>query len=80
MLVGASLANFGQDAAQPKDKKDEKKKEPAPLFGGKMGIKSSSTTKETASLGSTGSIPPVRSMPKCWRRPPAPRMMQKRSS
>ena len=56
-LLGVSLANFGQDVAQPKDKKDEKKKEPAPLFGGKMGIKSSSTTKETASMGFNGIDP-----------------------
>jgi hypothetical protein len=57
MLLGVSLANFGQDTAQPQDKKDEKKKEPAPLFGGKMKIKSSSSTKETASLGFNGIDP-----------------------
>ena len=57
LLLGAALANFGQDATQPKDKKDDKKKEPAPLFGGKMGIKSSSGAKETASLGFNGIDP-----------------------
>src|SRR5215472_5191052 len=67
LLLGASLANFGLDATrpqdkqpqdkQPQDKKDEKKKEPAPLFGGKMGIKSSSSTRETASLGFNGIDP-----------------------
>jgi hypothetical protein len=55
LLLGASLADFGQQT-QTNDKKDTKK-EPAPLFGGKMGIKSSSTTKETASLGFNGIDP-----------------------
>lgn len=61
LLLGATLANFGQQTqATDKDRKEQKKeqkKEPAPLFGGKMGIKSSSQTKETASLGFNGIDP-----------------------
>ncbi len=50
----------GEKKASP-DKKDpnkpEPKKEPAPLFGGVLGIKSSSNTKETAAMGFNGVDP-----------------------
>ena len=60
------MSGFGQQQAQPqqaakpnekKDQKQEPKKEPAPLFGGKLGIKSSSNTKETATMGFNGIDP-----------------------
>ena len=66
LLAGTSISGFGQQPAQPqqaakpnekKDQKQEPKKEPAPLFGGKLGIKSSSNTKETATMGFNGIDP-----------------------
>jgi len=51
-VTGAALA---QDAAQPKDQ--PKKEEPAPLFSGKLGTKSSQKTKESATLGFNGIDP-----------------------
>lgn len=67
-LLGVSLATFGQQSASslqspPAEKKDKKetkadpKKEPAPLFGGKLGIKSSSSSKESAAMGFNGIDP-----------------------
>jgi hypothetical protein len=69
-LLGFPVANFGQQSATslqsqqaspPTDKKDpnktDQKKEPEPLFGGKLGIKSSSNTKETAAMGFNGIDP-----------------------
>lgn len=73
VLMLMSVASPGQQAATSppsaqsndkktsQDKKDpnkpEPKKEPAPLFGGKLGIKSSSSSKETAAMGFNGIDP-----------------------
>jgi hypothetical protein len=54
-ICGASLA---QDSNQkPKDPPPQKKDEPAPLFGGKLGTRSSQKTKESATLGFNGIDP-----------------------
>ena len=54
-IVAAALA---QDASQTKDAPPPpKKEEPAPLFGGKLGIRSSKSTKESATLGFNGIDP-----------------------
>lgn len=70
LLMLLPVAALGQQSASPpqssdkkasQDKKDpnkpEPKKEPAPLFGGVLGIKSSSNTKETAAMGFNGVDP-----------------------
>ncbi len=53
-----------QDKSQSSDKSDKKKQppppeknEPAPLFGGQIGVRSSQKTKESASLGFNGIDP-----------------------
>jgi len=53
-----------QDKSQSSDKSDKKnqppppdKNEPAPLFGGQIGVRSSQKTKESASLGFNGIDP-----------------------
>ena len=53
-----SQSNDKQDSQDKKDaNKPAQKKEPAPLFGGKLGIKSSSNSKETAAMGFNGIDP-----------------------
>ena len=68
MLVGCSTLTLPMFSQSKKDKKDEQKKqepqktdeqkkqeqEPAPLFEGKGGLKSSRQTKDSASLGFSG--------------------------
>ena len=55
------LALAGLAAAQQTDEKKSpppaKKEEPAPLFGGKLGVRSSEKTKESATLGFNGIDP-----------------------
>lgn len=54
-LVGLAL---GQQASQPKkEAPPAQKSEPAPLFGGQLGIRSSQKTKESATLGFNGIDP-----------------------
>lgn len=68
LLVGCSTLTLPMFSQSKKDKKDEQKKqepqktdeqkkqeqEPAPLFEGKGGLKSSRQTKDSASLGFSG--------------------------
>ena len=55
-IAGFALA---QDASQKKDSPQPppKKEEPAPLFGGKLGVRSSQNKKESATLGFNGIDP-----------------------
>jgi hypothetical protein len=53
-VAGAALA---QDANQPQKEAPPKKEEPAPLFGGKLGTRSSQKTRESATLGFNGIDP-----------------------
>jgi hypothetical protein len=55
----AILPVFAQDKQKPSNKKQEQPapKEPAPLFGGQIGIRSSQTKKESATLGFNGIDP-----------------------
>jgi hypothetical protein len=57
----AALCGLAQDTSQKKDENQKdapaKKEEPAPLFGGKIGTRSSQRTKENASLGFNGIDP-----------------------
>jgi hypothetical protein len=53
-VTGAALA---QDASQQKKDAPPKKDEPAPLFGGKLGTRSSQKNKESATLGFNGIDP-----------------------
>jgi hypothetical protein len=61
LVLAAALCGLAQDTPQKKDdtKKDDppKKEEPAPVFGGKLGTRSSQRTKENASLGFNGIDP-----------------------
>lgn len=70
LLAVAALAaplqttQSNQDKSQSSDKSDKKnqppppqKSEPAPLFGGQIGVRSSQKTKESASLGFNGIDP-----------------------
>jgi hypothetical protein len=52
-LVMAQDASQKKDTPPPPPKKDE----PAPLFGGKLGVHSSQNTKESATLGFNGIDP-----------------------
>src|SRR5437016_5121429 len=55
LIAGGAIA---QDATQKKDPPPPpKKEEPAPLFGGKLGVRSSQKTKESATLGFNGLDP-----------------------
>jgi hypothetical protein len=53
-VAGAALA---QDSSQQKKDSPPKKEEPAPLFGGKLGTRSSEKNKESATLGFNGIDP-----------------------
>jgi hypothetical protein len=53
-VTGAALA---QDSGQQQKAPPPKKEEPAPLFGGKLGTRSSQKTKESATLGFNGIDP-----------------------
>jgi hypothetical protein len=53
-VFGAAMA---QDANKPKDPPPAKKDEPAPLFGGKLGTRSSQKNKESVTLGFNGIDP-----------------------
>ena len=61
--LGAGLATAQEASQSNARKKDESKKDapaqpkPAPLFGGKLGIKSSDKTKESATMGFNGIDP-----------------------
>ena len=59
LTLGICAAALAQNSAQPpKDQTPPPKKdEPAPLFGGKLGTKSSQKTKESATLGFNGIDP-----------------------
>ena len=48
---------MAQNASQQKDPPPPKKDEPAPLFGGVLGTRSSQKTKESATLGFNGIDP-----------------------
>src|ERR1700676_3528402 len=56
-----ALATFGialaQDSSQQQKEPPPKKDEPAPLFGGKLGTRSSQKNKESATLGFNGIDP-----------------------
>lgn len=56
LVLAVSGAALAQDAGQ-QQKDPPKKDEPAPLFGGKLGTKSSQKTKESATLGFNGIDP-----------------------
>jgi hypothetical protein len=63
VLVLAALAQ-GQQSTQPKQDpkgtqsvKQPPQQEPAPLFGGQIGVRSSKSTKESATLGFNGIDP-----------------------
>lgn len=53
----ASLALGQQASQQKKEAPPAQKSEPAPLFGGQLGIRSSQKTKESATLGFNGIDP-----------------------
>jgi len=53
-VTGAALA---QDASQQQQNPPPKKDEPAPLFDGKLGTRSSQKNKESATLGFNGIDP-----------------------
>ena len=59
LLLFATLAALAVLAApyQASQTSQDKKKEPAPLFGGQIGTRSSKTTKESATLGFNGIDP-----------------------
>jgi hypothetical protein len=67
MFLFAALAILGlaqtpsdkqeKQGKQAKQKQEQAPKEPAPLFGGQIGIRSSQTTKESATLGFNGIDP-----------------------
>jgi hypothetical protein len=54
---GLFLAICGTALAQDSSKQPQNTKQPAPLFGGKLGTKSSQKTKESATLGFNGIDP-----------------------
>ena len=56
-ITAAALAALAQDSSQQQKDPPPKKDEPAPLFGGKLGTKSSQKTKESATLGFNGIDP-----------------------
>ncbi len=58
-MAVVSAAALAQQAVQKEDsqKTPPKKEEPAPLFGGKLGIRSSQSKKESATLGFNGIDP-----------------------
>ncbi len=55
-LIVLATSGMAQQTAPKKDAASEKK-EPAPLFEGKLGIRSSQKTKESATLGFNGIDP-----------------------
>jgi hypothetical protein len=58
LVLGVVVAALAQDATQKKDAAPPPKQDqPAPLFGGKLGVKSSKNTKESATLGFNGIDP-----------------------
>src|SRR5258708_36159343 len=58
LLLAISGAITGQNTSQKKEPPPPKKKEePAPLFGGKLGTRSSEMNKESATLGFNGIDP-----------------------
>jgi hypothetical protein len=56
-LALAWLAGAQQEEQKKKAPPPEKKEEPAPLFGGQLGVRSSQKTKESATLGFNGIDP-----------------------
>jgi hypothetical protein len=57
-ILAIASALLAQDATQKKEAAEPPKKaEPAPLFGGKLGIRSSESKKESATLGFNGIDP-----------------------
>lgn len=56
LVLALSGAAIAQDSSKPKDA-PAKKEEPAPLFGGKLGTRSSQKNKESATLGFNGIDP-----------------------
>jgi hypothetical protein len=56
LVLAISCAALAQDSSKPKDP-PPKKDEPAPLFGGKLGTRSSQKNKESATLGFNGIDP-----------------------
>jgi hypothetical protein len=56
LAFAMSTVAIAQDASQKKDP-PAKKDEPAPLFGGKLGTRSSQKNKESATLGFNGIDP-----------------------
>ncbi len=56
-LALAWLAGAQQEEQKKKAPPAEKKEEPAPLFGGQLGVRSSQKTKESATLGFNGIDP-----------------------
>ncbi len=58
LLVSLSLAQQQNPPPEQKSKEpSQEQKQPAPLFGGQLGVKSSSSTKESATLGFNGIDP-----------------------
>src|SRR5512146_1211838 len=57
LVLAVVVAALAQDTGQKKDSSTQKKDQPAPLFGGKLGIRSSQNTKESATLGFNGIDP-----------------------
>jgi hypothetical protein len=55
LVLAVSGIAIAQDSSKPKD--PPKKDEPAPLFGGKLGTRSSQKNKESATLGFNGIDP-----------------------
>jgi len=53
-MLGAA---FAQDSKQQQKEPPPKKEEPTPLFGGKLGTRSSQKNKESATLGFNGIDP-----------------------
>jgi hypothetical protein len=58
LLVSLCVAQQQNPPAEEKSKEpSQEQKQPAPLFGGQLGVKSSSSTKESATLGFNGIDP-----------------------